>query len=81
MDEMTTAFDEYLVRRAPYNDHIRAQGDLPWFEDPARRLAVCKRLGLPPATEPLEVRRALFERSGLGTGRNSSYTNRGENLV
>ncbi|RIT57551.1 hypothetical protein [Mycobacteroides abscessus] len=81
MDEMTTAFDEYLVRRAPYNDHIRAPGDLPWFEDPARRLAVCKRLGLPPATEPLEVRRALFERSGLGTGRNSSYTNRGENLV
>lgn len=78
---MTTAFDEYLVRRAPYNDHIRAQGDLPWFEDPTRRLAVCKRLGLPPATEPLEVRRALFERSGLGTGRNSSYTNRGENLV
>ncbi|MBN7299169.1 hypothetical protein I3U64_00730 [Mycobacteroides abscessus subsp. abscessus] len=81
MDEMTTAFEQYQERRATYNDAIRAQGDLPWFEDPTRRLAVCKRLGLAEGTEPLEVRRALFERSGLGTGRNSSYTNRGENLV
>ncbi|CPR83368.1 hypothetical protein PP568_12520 [Mycobacteroides abscessus] len=78
---MTTAFEQYQERRATYNDAIRAQGDLPWFEDPTRRLAVCKRLGLAEGTEPLEVRRALFERSGLGTGRNSSYTNRGENLV
>lgn len=78
---MTTAFEQYQERRAPYIARIHAQGDLPWFEDPTRRLAVCKRLGLPEDTEPLEVRRALFERSGLGTGRNSSYTNRGDNLV
>ncbi|WP_100515557.1 hypothetical protein [Mycobacteroides abscessus] len=78
---MTTAFEQYQERRATYNDAIRAQGDLPWFEDATRRLAVCKRLGLPEDTEPLEVRQALFERSGLGTGRNSSYTNRGEHLV
>lgn len=78
---MTAAFDQYQERRAPYNDHIRAKGGLPWFEDATRRLAVCKRLGLPEDTEPLEVRQALFERSGLGTGRNTSYTNRGDELV
>lgn len=67
------AFDRYQERIDPYNSHIRSQGDRPWFEDHDRRLAVCKRLGLPEDTEPLEVRRALFDRSGLGTGRVSAY--------
>jgi hypothetical protein len=37
-------------------------GGTPWVLDPEKRTATAERLGLPEDTDPMELRRALFER-------------------
>lgn len=61
-DEREAAFQEYLKHSAPYDAAIREAGDLPWHEDPERLARVAQQLGLPEDSEPLTVRRALFNR-------------------
>jgi hypothetical protein len=39
-----------------------ANGGTPWPLDLAKRAANAKRLGLPADTDPMELRRALYER-------------------
>jgi hypothetical protein len=39
-----------------------ANGGTPWPLDPAKRAANAKWLGLPEDTDPMELRRALYER-------------------
>lgn len=57
------AFRQYDERLVAYVDKVHADGDQMWWEDPTRRTAVCRRLGLPADTEPEAVRRALWDRS------------------
>ncbi|WP_197504741.1 hypothetical protein [Mycobacterium sp. 852002-51163_SCH5372311] len=40
-----------------------ANGGTPWPLDPVKRAAVAERLGMPEHTDPMELRRALWERS------------------
>lgn len=60
--DMEAAYQRYLAATENYNAAIREAGDLPWWADPSRRAAVCRRIGIPEDTEPAEVRRALFQR-------------------
>uniref|UniRef100_A0AB39U2N4 Uncharacterized protein n=11 Tax=unclassified Caudoviricetes TaxID=2788787 RepID=A0AB39U2N4_9CAUD len=62
MRERIETFEQYLERSEPYFAAIREAGDLPWFEDTEKRAATAVRLGLAADAEPLEVRRALWER-------------------
>uniref|UniRef100_A0AB39U256 Tail assembly chaperone n=1 Tax=Mycolicibacterium phage Alyssa1 TaxID=3240801 RepID=A0AB39U256_9CAUD len=55
-------FEQYLERSEPYFAAVREAGDLPWFEDPEKRAAAAVKLGLSAETDPLELRRALWER-------------------
>ncbi len=41
---------------------VREAGDLPWFEDTDRKAKVAARLGLPEDTDPMDLRRALWQR-------------------
>lgn len=47
----------------PYEAAVIAAGDMPWPLDPVKRAATAERLGLPEDTDPMELRRALWERS------------------
>lgn len=60
--ERVETFEQYLERSEPYNAAVRAAGDLPWFEDPEKRAEIAEQLGLPTDTDPMELRKALWER-------------------
>ena len=62
MRERVETFEQYVDLKAPYFDAIRDAGDVPWFEDPEKRSAIISGLGLPADIEPIELRRALWER-------------------
>ncbi|MEB3031087.1 hypothetical protein [[Mycobacterium] nativiensis] len=47
----------------PYEAAVIKNGGVPWPMDPVRRAAAAEQLGLPADTDPMELRRALFERS------------------
>ncbi len=50
-------FQRLIESQAEYFNKVRADGDLPWFEDPVK-LAKLKIT----ATDPMEARRELFTR-------------------
>jgi hypothetical protein len=62
-----TTFEEYLTRSEAYDAAIRDAEDdsLPWHEDPEKLAAMAARLGLTADTDPLAVRKALFDRRYL----------------
>ncbi|ORB73130.1 hypothetical protein BST44_16320 [Mycobacterium scrofulaceum] len=59
---MSVSFEEYLARSEAYMAVVREAGDLPWFEDTDRKAKVAARLGLPEDTDPMDLRRALWQR-------------------
>lgn len=62
MRDTIETFEEYVLLHAPYFETVREAGDLPWFEDPAKRAPALQLLGLPEDTPPHVLRRALWER-------------------
>lgn len=48
----------------PYEAAVIERGGTPWPLDPVKRAATAERLGLPDDTDPMELRRALWERRG-----------------
>lgn len=47
-----------------YEAAVIANGDTPWPLSPEKRAATAARLGLPADTDPMELRKALYERRG-----------------
>lgn len=57
-------FEEWFEKYGkPYEAAVVANGGTPWPLDPVKRAGVAKRLGLPEDTDPMDLRRALWERS------------------
>lgn len=46
----------------PYESAVLEAGGTPWPLDPVKRARTAERLGLPEDTDPMELRRALWER-------------------
>lgn len=46
----------------PYEDAVIEAGGMPWPLDPAKRARTAATLGLHEDTDPMELRRALWER-------------------
>lgn len=64
-----TPFDLWWQRSGErYEAAVLAAGDLPWALDPEKRIAVAERLGLPHDTDPMELRRALWQRGRTTRG-------------
>lgn len=56
-------FEEWFERYGqPYEAAVIANDGTPWPLDPEKRAATADRLGLPADTNPMELRRALWER-------------------
>jgi hypothetical protein len=45
----------------PYEAAVIVNGGTPWPLDPVKRGAIARRLGLPEDTDPMHLRRALWE--------------------
>jgi hypothetical protein len=56
------AFAVMVARTEPYFAAVQEAGDLPWFDHPEKRAAAIERLELTGDVEPMELRRALFDR-------------------
>ncbi|KLI04074.1 MULTISPECIES: hypothetical protein [Mycolicibacterium] len=57
-----TFADWWQLCGQPYEAAVIANGGTPWVEDPEKRAATAESLGLPADTDPMELRRALWER-------------------
>lgn len=57
-----TFADWWQLCGAPYEAAVIKNGGVPWPFDPVKRAATADRLGLPVDTEPMELRKALWER-------------------
>jgi hypothetical protein len=56
-------FEEWFEKHGqPYEAAVIANGGKPWPLDAEKRAAAAAKLGLPHDTEPMELRRALWER-------------------
>lgn len=56
-----TTFEEYVERHVPYFEKVRADGDLPWFEDPEKLQKLEPRVpGITEASAE-DARRMLFD--------------------
>ena len=58
-----TDFDTWWERHGqPYEAAVIAGGGTPWLLDPVKRADTAERLGIPADTDPMELRRARWER-------------------
>lgn len=63
MSEPVETFEEWWERHGqPYEAAVIAGDGTPWPMDPEKRAATAERLGLPESTDPMMLRRALWER-------------------
>ena len=70
MRDQASSFEEYWeISGSRYETAVIENGGTPWPLDPEKRAATAERLGLPDDTDPMELRRALWER------RNKSRSN------
>jgi hypothetical protein len=59
----TTTFEEWFEKYGqPYESAVIANGGQPWSLDPVKRAATAAQLGLPEDTDPMALRRALWDR-------------------
>lgn len=56
-EQQEAAFQRLVESQVNYFEQVRASGDVPWFEDPAK----LAKLGI-EHTDPMEARRELFMR-------------------
>ena len=64
IDRPELTFEQWFEKHGqPYEAAVIASGGMPWPMDPEKRAAAAERLGLPEHTDPIELRRALWERS------------------
>lgn len=57
------SFEEWFAKHGqPYEAAVIVGGGTPWPMDPEKSAAVAERIGLPADTDPMELRRALWER-------------------
>jgi hypothetical protein len=63
MSEVAPTFSEWWrLYGEPYERAVIEAGGTPWPLDPAKRAVTADKLGLPADTNPMELRRALWER-------------------
>jgi hypothetical protein len=63
MRQPVESFAEWWERHGqPYEAAVIAGGGTPWPLDPVKAAAAAERLGLPENTDPMDLRRALWER-------------------
>lgn len=63
MSQDRLTFEQWYERHGhAYEAAVIAGGGTPWPLDPDKRAAITERLGLPADTEPMQLRRALWER-------------------
>lgn len=62
MTSETERFEHWWERFGQhYEAAVIENGGIPWPLDPVKRARNAKRLGLPEDTDPMELRRALWE--------------------
>ncbi len=62
MRQPVETFEHYIERSEQYVAAVHAADDLMWWEQPEKRAATAAQLGLPADTDPIVLRRALWER-------------------
>jgi hypothetical protein len=63
LDRSGLDFDRWWTKHGQaYEQAVTDAGDLPWPLDPVKRRRVAALLGLPEGSDPMTLRRALWER-------------------